>query len=73
MEQYEVKFRTDGYKYTSEHNGQQYIEFHVDDVPDQLYDSLLAPIQFGGYCSVQMEDNTKQLIYFTLYNLYFQS
>ena len=60
----EIEFRCKGYEFTYDHSQKDYIEFHVDDVPDSLYEDLVAPIPHGGYCSVRMPEGTKQMIIF---------
>ena len=56
------KFRSDGYKY--EENGIIFLEFHVDDIPREIYIRMCHECPFGGNISIRMPSSSKQIIIF---------
>ena len=56
------RFRADGFEY--ERNGETYLEYHVDTIPDFFWKELAASTRFGGNLSIRMPPQSKQLIIF---------
>lgn len=62
MEKKGKVFSGSGYKYKN-NNGEDFIEFHVDDHP-LLFATMTEHVPYGGYLSVRKNDSDKPLLIF---------